>query len=162
MDFREIQELVKTIDQTSVTEVELEYHGVKVKIRKAVAFASNQPSGAKPEVVESKVEQPVYTSPEIDIIPTTKKEQTTGPNQQLIEITAPMVGTFYRAPSPDSPPFVNEGDLIKLGQSLCIIEAMKLMNEIEAEYEGKLVEVLVENGQVVEYGQPLFLLEPGK
>ncbi len=75
------------------------------------------------------------------------------------EVCAPMVGTFYRAPSPDSEPFVNEGSQVEPGQTLCIVEAMKLMNEIECEYNGRVLEILVENGQPVEYGQPLFLIK---
>jgi acetyl-CoA carboxylase biotin carboxyl carrier protein len=78
----------------------------------------------------------------------------------MLTIEAPMVGTFYRAPSPDAPPFVRDGDRVKKGQVVCIIEAMKLMNEIESKVAGRLVKVLVENTQPVEYGQPLFLLEP--
>src|SRR5262249_49120348 len=79
----------------------------------------------------------------------------------LLTVEAPMVGTFYRAPSPDAPPFVRQGDRVKKGQVVCIIEAMKLMNEIESKVAGRVVKVLVENTQPVEYGQPLFLLEPG-
>ena len=79
----------------------------------------------------------------------------------LIEVVAPMVGTFYRSPAPDMPSFVELGNKVKEGQTLCIIEAMKLMNEIEAEGPGEVVEILVENGQPVEYGQVLFLIEPG-
>jgi acetyl-CoA carboxylase biotin carboxyl carrier protein len=78
----------------------------------------------------------------------------------LVPVEAPMVGTFYRAPKPDAPPFVSEGDVVKEGQVLCIVEAMKLMNEIEAKVGGRIVKVVVENGQPVEFGQPLFLLEP--
>jgi len=78
----------------------------------------------------------------------------------LVPVEAPMVGTFYRAPGPDAAPFVLEGDVVKEGQVLCIIEAMKLMNEIEAKAAGRVAKILVENAQPVEYGQPLFLLEP--
>ena len=78
----------------------------------------------------------------------------------LVAVEAPMVGTFYRAPRPDAPPFVSEGDTVKEGQPLCIIEAMKLMNEIEAKVAGRIAKILVENAQPVEYGQPLFLVEP--
>jgi len=78
----------------------------------------------------------------------------------LVPVEAPMVGTFYRAPKPDAPPFVAEGDVVKEGQVLCIVEAMKLMNEIEAKIAGRIVKVVAENGQPVEFGQPLFLMEP--
>ena len=80
--------------------------------------------------------------------------------QRLITITSPIVGTFYRSPSPDAPPFIEVGIRVKKGQVLCIIEAMKLMNEIESETDGIVVKALVENGQPVEYGEPLFLIEP--
>jgi acetyl-CoA carboxylase biotin carboxyl carrier protein len=78
----------------------------------------------------------------------------------LVPVEAPMVGTFYRAPKPDAPPFVSEGDVVKEGQVLCIVEAMKLMNEIEAKAGGRIVKILVDNGQPVEFGQSLFLMEP--
>src|SRR5216683_2984408 len=84
------------------------------------------------------------------------------PAAGTIAVEAPMVGTFYRASSPDAPPFVNEGDTIKEGQTLCVIEAMKLMNEIDAKLGGRIVKVLVDNAQPVQFGQPLFLLEPLK
>jgi acetyl-CoA carboxylase biotin carboxyl carrier protein len=88
------------------------------------------------------------------------RDETPSAPSDLITIEAPMVGTFYRAPAPDAAPFVNEGDLVKEAQVLCIIEAMKLMNEIEAKTAGRIEKVLVENGQPVEYGQPLFLVSP--
>ncbi len=78
----------------------------------------------------------------------------------LVTLEAPMVGTFYRSPSPTADPFVNEGDMVKESQVLCIIEAMKLMNEIESKVGGRIAKILVENGQAVEYGQPLFLIDP--
>jgi len=87
-------------------------------------------------------------------------EPAAGTTSGTVTIEAPMVGTFYRATSPEAPPFVNEGDTIKEGQALCIIEAMKLMNEIESKLAGRIVKILVENAQPVEFGQPLFLMEP--
>ena len=86
-------------------------------------------------------------------------EKTGSGDDNTVEILSPMVGTFYRAPAPDSDPYVREDEIIKPGQILCIIEAMKLMNEIEAEISGKIIKILVENGQPVEYNQPLFLVE---
>lgn len=82
-------------------------------------------------------------------------------DRRLVEISSPMVGTFYRAPAPDEPPFVNVGDRVQTGQTVCIVEAMKLMNEIEAEVSGEVVEILVQNGAPVEYGQPLMRVNPG-
>jgi len=93
----------------------------------------------------------------VEAIEQTKQEST---SKNLIEIKSPMVGTFYRAPSPESPPFVEVGQNLDVGQVVCIVEAMKLMNEIKSEIKGKVIEALVENGHPVEFGQPLFLIEP--
>jgi acetyl-CoA carboxylase biotin carboxyl carrier protein len=98
----------------------------------------------------------------------TKAEVSTPVPEEVVEpvttkqvtVTSPIVGTFYRAPAPDKPPYVQVGDMVKKGQVLCIIEAMKLMNEIESETSGKIIQILIENGQPVEYGQPLFVIEP--
>jgi len=94
---------------------------------------------------------------EIEVEPVTERTESTA---HLVAVEAPMVGTFYRAPKPDAPPFVAEGDVVKEGQVLCIVEAMKLMNEIEAKAPGRIVKVMVENGQPVEFGQSLFLMDP--
>ena len=100
----------------------------------------------------------VHSKPSLTTIE--KTGETEEDTQRLITITCPIVGTFYRAPSPDAPPFVDAGAKVRKGQVICIIEAMKLMNEIESELDGVIVRALVENGQPVEYGEPLFLIEP--
>jgi len=150
VNLKEIKELIKMLDETDISELNLESEGVKVCIRKGLAAPAVLPASAVPAAAPA---------------PAAKADAGTAPAaisarpENVVEITAPMVGTFYRAPSPEAAPFVQIGDTVSKGQTVCIIEAMKLMNEIEAEVGGKIIEVLVENGQPVEYGQPLFLVE---
>ncbi|AEG15505.1 acetyl-CoA carboxylase, biotin carboxyl carrier protein [Desulfofundulus kuznetsovii DSM 6115] len=150
MNLQEIKELIKLIDQTAIAELSLESAGVKVAIRKAGA----QGTMPAPAGEDSPVSPPARETAAPPVPAPEKSIDTTG----LTVIRAPMVGTFYRAPAPDAPPFVQVGDVVEKGQTLCIIEAMKLMNEIESEVAGEIVEILVENGQPVEYGQELFLI----
>ncbi|MDQ0286561.1 oxaloacetate decarboxylase alpha subunit [Desulfofundulus luciae] len=150
MNLEEIKELIKLIDQTAIAELSLESAGVKVAIRKAGAQGTmpapaGDDSPGPPPARETAA--PPAPAPKKNVDPT-----------GLAVIRAPMVGTFYRAPAPDAPPFVQVGDVVEKGQTLCIIEAMKLMNEIESEVAGEIVDILVENGQPVEYGQELFLI----
>ncbi len=137
------REVVELAVEHDLAEIEIEQGGVRIRVvreRPPIAAAGLVP---RPETSTLPQPQPVAAQP-----------------SETVTIEAPMVGTFYRASSPDAVPFVSEGDVIKEGQVLCIIEAMKLMNEIEAKVAGRIVKVLVENAQPVEYGQPLFLLEP--
>ena len=160
MNIKEIKELVKLLVETDITELNLESDGTKVVIKKGGAHG---PAVSAPVVSISPAAQltpPVSTPVNVDKVEkpeTADKGDGLGPNQILI--VAPMVGTFYRSPSPDSAPYVEKGEVIDPGQVVCIIEAMKLMNEIESEFKGRVNEVLVENGQPVEFGQPLFILE---
>lgn len=147
---KEIHDLVEILTQRNLTEIEIERKGLRIRIRKD-AVSSGPPSAAvtattgQPEsVVTAQVDTgltPVETS-------------------RFLTVTSPIVGTFYRAPSPDADPYVEEGDLVQKGQVICIVEAMKLMNEIESEADGRVVKILVESGAAVEYGQPLFLIDP--
>jgi len=143
MDLKEITQLIKALEETGVTELNLESEGVKVSIKRGTV-------GYQP-VAE------VGPPPAQEPAPVPLKEDE-GTAAEVIEVRAPMVGTFYRAPAPDAPPFVEIGTRVKPGQTLCIIEAMKLMNEITADAPGRVIEILVENGQPVEYGQILFRL----
>lgn len=143
VDLKDITQLIKALEETGVTELSLESEGVKINIKRGVV--SYQPATE----VTTPAEKEAASSPAKEEAP---------PAGELIEIRAPMVGTFYRAPAPDAPPFVEVGTRVKPGQTLCIIEAMKLMNEITADVPGRVVEILVENGQPVEYGQILFRL----
>lgn len=149
VNLKEIKELIKMLDETDICELHLESAGVKVAIKK---------SGSGTAVVSGDV--PVITTPKQTVSAAAVEAPEEKPvRDDLIPVTAPMVGTFYRSPAPDAAAFVELGQAIDEGQPLCIIEAMKLMNEIESETKGKIVEILVENGQPVEYGQTLFLVE---
>ncbi len=156
----QLRELVTILNKTDITELTLESGDLRLSIRKSenkVVVAAPQPThipvaAAVPSVsvVENSTTSPVaHTTTIADSLPAKK----------LIEITSPMVGTFYRSPGPDEAPFVEVGDSIKKGSTVCIIEAMKLMNEIESEATGKIVEILVDNTQPVEYGQVLMRVE---
>ncbi|MDA8227860.1 MAG: acetyl-CoA carboxylase biotin carboxyl carrier protein [Desulfitobacterium hafniense] len=151
MNLQEIKELIKLLDQTEITEINLESEGVKVSIKKG--------AGSMPTALP--VVAPVAASVAIQPVAREEKVEQTRPevSTNYDYIKAPMVGTFYRSPAPDAPQFVDKGHYVNVGQTVCIIEAMKLMNEIESEIEGKVVEILVENGQPVEYGQPLFAIQ---
>ena len=147
MNQREIRRLAELLRDYGLTEVEVEREGVRVRLRREPA-----PMAAAPALPGA----PAPASPAV----ATTAAAPEASEAHLLTIEAPMVGTFYRAPSPDAQPFVRDGDRVKKGQVVCIIEAMKLMNEIESKVAGRVVKVLVENTQPVEYGQPLFLLEP--
>jgi acetyl-CoA carboxylase biotin carboxyl carrier protein len=156
----EIKELIKLVDQTSVHELEIENEGARLLIRKPgktevvnVSAASVVPTYT--QAVQAPVQQ-YSASPaqqQSEIQPPAKTDN-------LHPIVSPMVGTFYRASSPENGPYVNVGDRVNEKSVVCILEAMKLMNELEAEVKGEIVEILVENGQLVEFGQPLFLVKP--
>ena len=142
MEIDDLKELISLLQDTDITEIQLEKDGSKVRIRRQMLMPSIEMHPKKSPVTIEKT-----TETEEDI-------------QRLITVTSPIVGTFYRSPSPEAAPFVEAGASVRKGQVICIIEAMKLMNEIESEAEGVIVRALVENGQPVEYGEPLFLIEP--
>lgn len=161
MNIKEIKELVKMLDGTDISELSFESEGNKVVIKKGISGIPHISPSMSPMVpypmfnIPSAVPSALSANAPADV-PESKAEGL-GPNQALI--VAPMVGTFYRAPSPDADPYVQIGQMVETGQVVCIIEAMKLMNEIESEFRGKVIEVLVENAHPVEYGQPLFVIE---
>jgi acetyl-CoA carboxylase biotin carboxyl carrier protein len=166
LDFNEIRQLLVTIAQTDIAEVTLKNNEFELTVRKAVSFAS-QSSGMVSGVLNASATQLVSTtSPEtltnkvVDTSVTQPTHSSSPINQKLVDVPSPMVGTFYRAPAPGEASFVEVGDRVKAGQSVCIIEAMKLMNEIEAEVSGQVMEILVQNGEPVEYGQPLMRINP--
>jgi acetyl-CoA carboxylase biotin carboxyl carrier protein len=147
----EIKELIKLVDQTSVHELEIENEGTRLAIRKP----------GRTEAVNVQTAPIAHTY--VPAIPAQTAPEPKAPvadTSHLHRITSPMVGTFYRAPSPDAAMFVNVGDRVTEKTVVCILEAMKLMNPLEAEVKGQIVEILVENGQLVEFGQPLFLVKP--
>ncbi len=155
----EIRRLVKIVEESNIGELEITRWGRTIKISKGISgvpAVNNSGSlyhAAPPQplpAVLSGQSTPAETTPEPVPVKTASG----------VEMKSPMVGTFYLAPAPDADAYVEVGKVVKKGQVLCIIEAMKLMNEIESEYDGKIVEILVENAQPVEYNQPLFLVEP--
>jgi len=158
LNLQEIKELLKIIDETEISELNLESDGVKISIRKGPSAGAAVPASATPrqEGVERAVAQTTSSSlsPEAAV---KAPEPVIAENTEMI--TSPMVGTFYSSQSPESAAYVKVGQQVKVGQPVCIVEAMKLMNEIEAEIEGTILQILVENGQPVEYGQPLFVIE---
>lgn len=145
---REIEDLVEVLNRYHLTELEFEKKGVRIRIRRdpVPAVSSHQ--------VETSTTAEAGSSPERQV-PLHSAE-----SAHFLTVTSPIVGTFYRSPSPDTDPYVEEGDIVKKGQVLCIVEAMKLMNEIEAETDGKIVKILVESTTPVEFGQPLYLIDP--
>lgn len=160
MNLKEIKELIKIIDETEISELNLESDGVKISIRKGPRVAADIPTIAPAHQAVMAQPAPVLVAqqvPSLEVALVKVPETIVSENAETI--TSPMVGTFYNAPSPDAPPFVELGQIVKVGQPVCIVEAMKLMNEIEAETEGIVIQILVENGQPVEYGQPLFIIE---
>lgn len=160
---QEIRELIKLVDQSTIDEFEYEHEGSKIKMKKKV-----------PETAAAvQVPQQVYAAP-VAVQATEAVKETAAPEtapkspvneeqkdiENLHKIVSPMVGTFYQSPSPDADAYVKTGSKVSKDSIVCIVEAMKLFNEIEAEVNGEIVEILVEDGQLVEYGQPLFLVKP--
>jgi oxaloacetate decarboxylase alpha subunit len=156
MNLKELKELIEMLKDTDISELEIERSGVKVRLRKGgdVTFHPVMP---RMEYPPSALVAPAIAEGAPAASPAGKPAEAVKTNQ--IRVTSPIVGTFYRSSSPDKPSYAEVGDTVKKGQVLCIIEAMKLMNEIESEAAGKIVQVLVENGQPVEFGQPLFVIE---
>jgi acetyl-CoA carboxylase biotin carboxyl carrier protein len=161
MDINEIKRLIKLVESSSIDEIEIQEEGRQIRITKSrTGQAVSLPAGL-PQMIHT-TPHPIPQVHKEAIAQEVSKSDSDAKDkvERFIEIRSPMVGTFYRAPAPDSQPYVREGDEIKPGKTLCIIEAMKLMNEIEAEISGIVRKILVENAKPVEYNQPLFLVEP--
>jgi acetyl-CoA carboxylase biotin carboxyl carrier protein len=154
MKAKEIQELIDFISNSGLAEVKIETEELKLSIKKYSEAPVVKVESAPVAPSVQATPAPVPAAPEA--APIVQKEDTS----RYVEIKSPMIGTFYRTPNPDSDAFVNIGDTVSAGQTVCIIEAMKLFNEIESEVSGKIVKVLVDNIQPVEYDQPLFLVDP--
>nr|WP_199307900.1 MULTISPECIES: acetyl-CoA carboxylase biotin carboxyl carrier protein [unclassified Leptolyngbya] len=160
MNWNELRELLSTLSQTDIAELNLKSGDFELTVRKGGVF-SDRSLPVEPDrgsVVPASLPAPVPVP-----LPAATSAPAPAPhaNDRLIDIVAPVVGTFYRAPGPDEASFVEVGDRIRLGQTVCIIEAMKIMNEIEAEVVGEVVEILVQNAQPVEFGQVLMRVNPG-
>ncbi|OOL96610.1 biotin carboxyl carrier protein of acetyl-CoA carboxylase [Clostridium acetobutylicum] len=154
MDYKEIEELIKTIDNSGLTYLEIESNGTKITMRKGTSNEESTSVVQNAQIQENKIERVVTTQTHDDDKKVIDKPSVDDENIRVV--TSPIVGTFYESSGPDSEAFAKVGTQVKKGQTLCIIEAMKLMNEIESEFDGEVVEVLVKNEEMVEYGQELF------
>ncbi len=161
INFQELRELLGTISQTDITELVLKNDDFELTVRKEKGvIAVPQATTVSPQIVETVPATPAampVTAPATPEAPSTPAVD----DKKWVDITSPMVGTFYAAPAPDEDPFVSVGDRINKGDTVCIIEAMKLMNEIEAEVTGQIMEIAVQNGEPVEFGQVLMRVNPG-
>lgn len=175
MKLNEIQDLIKLVAKSGVEEVEIEQKDFKITIKADPSLKKKRGNGDVPppppqqQVIHqmpiavqpmTTMAQPVVAQPSVEAAVTTPVEPVNDSTLKYIEVKSPMIGTFYRSQSPDKPPFVEVGDQIKEGSVVCIIEAMKLFNEIESEVTGKIVKILVDDNTPVEYDQPLFLIDP--
>lgn len=166
MELKEIRQLIKIVENANIGELEIVEDGKKLRISKNersknenMVFTAPQVQSFAPQAAPAGLHQ--VSSP-TEIVPTKAEGDTISSNAAadgLLEVKSPMVGTFYRSPSPDADAYTEVGQSVSAGQTMCIIEAMKLMNEIESEYNGKIAKILVENAQPVEYNQTLFLIE---
>ena len=141
---KEIQDLVEILNEQNLNEIEIQRGDVRIRVRRESGASANVQASSSKESVQP-------SQPTADFV---ERE-----SSRLLTVTSPVVGTFYRSSSPDVEPYVEEGDLVTRGHVLCIVEAMKLMNEIESEVDGRVVKIMVENESGVEYGQPLFVIE---
>lgn len=166
MNLKELKEILQLLDEKEIAEFELEEEGIKLRIRKAAASANHSgplPAAANPVPVDlpnASVQNPAPAPAATAPLPAPAPATAEAPDAGLFLVKSPIVGTFFRAADPNSPSFVNVGDRVRVGQVLCIIEAMKLMNEIEAEVGGVITKIHHENGQPVQYGEPLFAIQP--
>ena len=168
MNLKDIQELIKFVAKSGATDVNLEIDNIKISIKSPAKKRRGSEEEEVTTVFQEKPAQIIATpnqSTEVAPHPvvaanTEAKDELSEKESNYITITASMIGTFYRSSSPETPPFVNIGDTIKVGDTICIIEAMKLFNEIESEVSGKIIKVLVDDTTPIEFDQPLFLLDP--
>ncbi len=160
MDFNEVRKLVKLVEGAAISSLEIEEEGLAIRIEKTLP-ADEALLPAAPQVIPAQAAPaPAAPAPAAPAEAAPQATPEPAPKAGGVEVRSPMVGTFYAAPNPESPDFVKVGDTVKKGQTLCILEAMKIMNEIEAEEAGTIVEILVENSQPVQFDQVLFRIQP--
>jgi len=161
LDHEELHRLLATLAESDIEEFRLEGEDFCLEVKRNLGGSSDSIS-SPPKITTEEIDPPL-PQPKIEAssAPSTPPPSVPGSRSDLVEVTAPMVGTFYRAPGPEEPPFVEIGSRISVGQAVCILEAMKLMNELESEVSGEVIEILVENGTPVEFGQVLMRLKPG-
>lgn len=161
MDISDLKEILRILEAQDITEFELEQDGVKLRVCRSSSAPGGAVAAVTSHVAPAPAVAPSAGAPAATPPPATPEAAApTEPAPNGTVVKSPIVGTFYRAPDPNSPPFVSVGDRVKVGQVLCIIEAMKLMNEIEAEVAGEVLKIHTENGQPVQYGDPLFTVRP--
>ncbi len=161
MDIKEIQNLIKFVAKSGASEVKLEMKDLKISIRTGALGNSNETTYVQQIPVAQQLPPTPPAQPETPVVATdTASSGSTDDDSKYITIKSPIIGTFYRKPSPDKPTFVEVGDTIGKGDVLCVIEAMKLFNDIESEISGKIVKILVDDSSPVEFDQPLFLVDP--
>ena len=159
LDHEELHRLLATLAESDIQEFRLEGEDFCLEVKRNLGTSSD--SIASNKIITSEdIEPPPQSKIDALPVPSTPPPSVPGSRSDLVEVTAPMVGTFYRAPGPEEPPFVEIGSRINVGQAVCILEAMKLMNELESEVSGEVIEILVENGTPVEFGQVLMRLKP--
>ena len=156
MNLSELKKLIKLFENSKISELELDQDGSKVVLKKDGGLPAPLPLAPAPTPIHTHVVAPSIAE---SALPGVGEDHEEGGSKYRV-IAAPMVGTFYRSPSPTAPPFLEEGDSVQKGQVLCIIEAMKLMNEIDSEITGKIIKIFPESGTPVEFGEPLFEVEP--
>jgi acetyl-CoA carboxylase biotin carboxyl carrier protein len=159
MNQKELKELIEFLIEKDITEFELERGDVRVRIKRGTPEAPHPPAD---RIITVHPAPAVAPGPAVAPAPPVPAPESAHVEETLHMVRSPIVGTYYESPSPGSPPFVKPGDQVEAGQVLCIVEAMKLMNEIEADVAGEIVKMLVKNGQPIEYGQELFAIRPRK
>ena len=159
LDHEELHRLLATLADSDIKEFRLEGEDFYLEVKRNFGTSSDSIPSQKKTTSEDIESQPPQRKIEASAVPSTPPPSVPGSRSDLVEVTAPMVGTFYRAPGPEEAPFVDIGSKIRVGQAVCILEAMKLMNELESEVSGEVVEILVDNGTPVEFGQVLMRLK---
>ncbi|WP_269623949.1 acetyl-CoA carboxylase biotin carboxyl carrier protein [Prochlorococcus marinus] len=159
LDHEELHRLLASLSESDIQEFRLEGEDFYLEVKRNLGTSSDSITSQKKSTSEE-IDPPHQRKIEASPVPSTPPPSVPGSRSDLVEVTAPMVGTFYRAPGPEEPPFVDIGSRISVGQAVCILEAMKLMNELESEVSGEVIEILVENGTPVEFGQVLMRLKP--
>jgi acetyl-CoA carboxylase biotin carboxyl carrier protein len=160
LDHEELHRLLATLAESDIQEFRLEGEDFCLEVKRNLGNFSDSIASNKKIISEDIDPPPIKSKIDASPLPSTPPPSVPGSRSDLVEVTAPMVGTFYRAPGPEEPPFVELGSRISVGQAVCILEAMKLMNELESEVSGEVIEILVENGTPVEFGQVLMRLKP--
>ena len=159
MNFKQIQQLIKFVSKTDVAEVNIENNNFKINIKGSKSQSNEITQQVVQQPIQTQIQTPVAQPIAVET-PKSEVQQDDSSFDNYLTVKSPIIGTFYRKPSPDKDVFVNVGDTIKEGDTLCVIEAMKLFNEIESDFSGKIVKILVEDASPVEFDQPLFLIEP--